>query len=133
MSYAPSSFEPYRRAAYFLEGQWPYTRTVVIRFSDESQAKRWYESDQYQTLAQHRLRAAKTLSLPLRGRGLAAQSNLGEAPEEWGTSLRVSYAGWMFGFSRKKLSGSYCALIRRNRSMLPAYAVAVSAPAVSSA
>ena len=43
-----------------LEGEWSYTRTVVIRFSDENEAKRWYESDQYQTLLQHRFRAAKT-------------------------------------------------------------------------
>jgi uncharacterized protein (DUF1330 family) len=43
-----------------LEGEWSYTRTVVIRFSDEEEAKRWYESDQYQALAQHRFRAAKT-------------------------------------------------------------------------
>jgi uncharacterized protein (DUF1330 family) len=43
-----------------LEGDWPYTRTVVIRFSDENEAKRWYESERYQTLAQHRFRAAKT-------------------------------------------------------------------------
>ena len=41
-----------------LEGQWPHTRTVVIRFSDENEAKRWYESDAYQTLVQHRFRAA---------------------------------------------------------------------------
>ena len=42
-------------------------------------------------------------------------------------------AGGMFGFSRKRLSGSYRALIRRNRSMFTPYAVAVSDPAASSA
>ena len=30
-----------------LEGQWPATRTVVIRFDDEAEAVRWYFSDQY--------------------------------------------------------------------------------------
>src|SRR5215831_13846275 len=42
-----------------LEEEWPYTRTVVLRFSDENEAKRWYGSGQYQTLAQYRFRAAK--------------------------------------------------------------------------
>jgi uncharacterized protein (DUF1330 family) len=51
-----------------LEGEWPYTRTVVIRFSDENEAKRWYESDQYQTLVQHRFRAAKTNLILAKGR-----------------------------------------------------------------
>lgn len=39
-----------------LEGEWPHTRTVVIRFADENEAKRWYESEQYQALAQYRFR-----------------------------------------------------------------------------
>jgi uncharacterized protein (DUF1330 family) len=43
-----------------LEGEWPYTRTVMIRFSDENEAKRWYQSDQYQALAQYRFRASRS-------------------------------------------------------------------------
>lgn len=42
-------------------------------------------------------------------------------------------AGAMFGFRRKKLSGSYCALIRRSLAMLLPYANVARAPAVSSA
>ena len=42
-------------------------------------------------------------------------------------------AGVIFGFSRKKLSGSYCALISLSRVMFAPYAVAVSVPVVSSA
>ena len=42
-------------------------------------------------------------------------------------------AGAIFGFNRKKLSGSYCALMRRSRAMFAPYAVAANAPAVSSA
>ena len=42
-----------------LEGEWPYTRTVLIRFPDEDEAKRWYNSDAYQALARHRLRASR--------------------------------------------------------------------------
>jgi uncharacterized protein (DUF1330 family) len=50
-----------------LEGEWPYTRTVVLRFADEDEAKRWYESDQYKALVQHRFRAAKTRLILAKG------------------------------------------------------------------
>ena len=43
-----------------LEGQWPFTRTVIIRFPDEEEAQRWYNSSEYQSIAQHRFRSAKT-------------------------------------------------------------------------
>jgi uncharacterized protein (DUF1330 family) len=43
-----------------VEGEWPYTRTVVIRFPSADEARRWYESPEYQAIAQHRFRAAKT-------------------------------------------------------------------------
>ena len=26
-----------------IEGQWPYTRAVILRFPDEAEARRWYE------------------------------------------------------------------------------------------
>ena len=41
-----------------IEGTWPFTRTVLIRFPDENEAKRWYESPEYQKLAQHRFKAS---------------------------------------------------------------------------
>jgi len=41
-----------------LEGAWDYTRTVLIEFPSEAQAKAWYHSDVYQALAQHRYAAA---------------------------------------------------------------------------
>lgn len=41
-----------------LEGDWPYTRTVLIRFPNEEEARRWYESPEYQKLAEHRHRAS---------------------------------------------------------------------------
>jgi len=37
-----------------LEGSWPYTRTVLISFPSQEQAMDWYQSDEYQALAQHR-------------------------------------------------------------------------------
>ena len=50
-----------------LEGQWPFTRTVIIRFPDEEEAQRWYNSNEYQSLAQHRFRSAKTNAALVRG------------------------------------------------------------------
>ena len=41
-----------------LEGAWPYTRTVVLRFPSVEEARRWYDSPEYQALAQHRFRAS---------------------------------------------------------------------------
>ena len=37
-----------------LEGEWPYQRTVLIRFRDMEEARRWYTSPQYQSLARQR-------------------------------------------------------------------------------
>jgi uncharacterized protein (DUF1330 family) len=37
-----------------LEGDWNYTRTVLLEFPSEEQARAWHESDAYQRLAQHR-------------------------------------------------------------------------------
>jgi uncharacterized protein (DUF1330 family) len=51
-----------------LEGEWPYTRTVVLRFADENEAKRWYESDEYQALAQYRFRASRATLILAKGR-----------------------------------------------------------------
>ena len=41
-----------------LEGEWPYTRTVLIRFPNEEEARRWFESPEYQKLAEHRRKAS---------------------------------------------------------------------------
>ena len=41
-----------------LEGQWPHTRTVLIRFADKVSAGAWYKSDAYQQLACHRWEAS---------------------------------------------------------------------------
>lgn len=42
-----------------LEGEWPCDRTVLIRFSDENEARRWYDSPEYRELAKHRHRASR--------------------------------------------------------------------------
>jgi len=41
-----------------VEGVWPCTRTVLIRFPSADEARRWYTSPQYQAIAQHRFRAS---------------------------------------------------------------------------
>ena len=42
-----------------LEGEWAFKRMVMIRFTDESEAKRWYHSIEYQKLVKYRWRASK--------------------------------------------------------------------------
>ena len=37
-----------------LEGEWPYTRTVIIRFPSVEKLRLWYDSPEYQALAEHR-------------------------------------------------------------------------------
>ena len=41
-----------------VEGHWPCTRTVLIRFPSQEEARRWYQSPEYQAIAQHRFRAS---------------------------------------------------------------------------
>ena len=41
-----------------LEGEWPAARTVLIRFPDDQELRRWYESPEYQELARHRREAS---------------------------------------------------------------------------
>lgn len=41
-----------------LEGEWPYTRTVLIEFPDRAALDAWYGGDAYQNLMQHRTAAS---------------------------------------------------------------------------
>ena len=51
-----------------LEGRWSHKRIVVIRFPSEDEARRWYESEKYQKLAQHRIRSSEATVLLATGR-----------------------------------------------------------------
>ena len=51
-----------------MEGEWPYTKTVVIRFPSMEVAKRWYESPEYKEIVQHRFRAVTTDLIFVEGR-----------------------------------------------------------------
>ena len=41
-----------------LEGKWDYTRTVLIRFESKVEFEKWYNSDEYEEILTHRLKAA---------------------------------------------------------------------------
>ncbi len=45
-----------------LEGDWGYTRTVLVEFPTKDDALAWFQSDDYQALADHR-KAASTGSI----------------------------------------------------------------------
>ena len=51
-----------------LEGRWPCTRTAVIRFRNEDDPKRWYESPEYQDLVQYRHQASEANIVLVQGR-----------------------------------------------------------------
>lgn len=42
-----------------LEGQWSYSRSVLIKFPNETDLKKWYTSKEYQEILKHRLKAAE--------------------------------------------------------------------------
>ena len=52
-----------------LEGEWPFGRTVVIRFPNDEELLRWYRSAEYQELARHRREAAQANIVLVKGRG----------------------------------------------------------------
>ena len=45
-------------AATVIEGDWPFNRSVLVRFETEVAALGWYNSDAYQRLLEHRLAAS---------------------------------------------------------------------------
>jgi uncharacterized protein (DUF1330 family) len=50
-----------------LEGNWDYTKSVLIKFNSKEEFKAWYYSDDYQKILIHRLKAAKCDTLLLEG------------------------------------------------------------------
>lgn len=51
-----------------LEGEWRHSRLVLIRFADEAEARRWYDSPEYRQLVTHRHRAAEADIVLVTGR-----------------------------------------------------------------
>ena len=52
-----------------LEGEWPWTRTVLLEFPDQATLRAWYESDEYQALAKHRFGASQASIAVIQGLG----------------------------------------------------------------
>jgi len=50
-----------------LEGDWPYTRSVLLSFPSADTLNLWYRSPEYQTLVQHRLKSSTARIAVLRG------------------------------------------------------------------
>jgi uncharacterized protein (DUF1330 family) len=55
-------------AVSILEGEWPYERTVLIRFPDKKELERWYYSEAYQKIAQHRWNGSSANIVAVQGR-----------------------------------------------------------------
>ncbi len=50
-----------------LEGDWDYSRSVLIEFPDKSEFDRWYHSDDYQAILKFRLSGAVCDSILVHG------------------------------------------------------------------
>jgi uncharacterized protein (DUF1330 family) len=50
-----------------LEGNWDYTRTVLIEFKTRDDFDTWYRSDDYQEILAYRLKAAECDSILVKG------------------------------------------------------------------
>ncbi|MDZ7670548.1 MAG: DUF1330 domain-containing protein [Gammaproteobacteria bacterium] len=50
-----------------LEGEWPWTRTVLLEFPDENSLHAWYDSEEYQALAQHRFAGSQASIAMVKG------------------------------------------------------------------
>ena len=50
-----------------LEGEWQATRSVLLRFPTEKDARAWYESSEYQDLARHRFAASTANVILVKG------------------------------------------------------------------
>jgi uncharacterized protein (DUF1330 family) len=53
--------------AVVVEGQWPCTRTVLIKFPTVDEAQRWYNSPEYQAIAKHRFAASSGNAVIIEG------------------------------------------------------------------
>jgi uncharacterized protein (DUF1330 family) len=50
-----------------VEGNWDYTRVVLIRFDSKADFDAWYQSDEYQEILKYRLSAAECDSILMKG------------------------------------------------------------------
>jgi uncharacterized protein (DUF1330 family) len=50
-----------------LEGEWNYTKSVLIKFNSKEEFEHWYYSEDYQRILKHRLNAADCDTILLEG------------------------------------------------------------------
>ena len=50
-----------------LEGEWSYTKSVIIKFNSKQEFEDWYQSDDYQIILRYRLNAAKCDTILVKG------------------------------------------------------------------
>jgi uncharacterized protein (DUF1330 family) len=50
-----------------LEGNWDYTKSVLIKFNSKEDFEEWYYSEDYQKILKHRLNASKCDTILLEG------------------------------------------------------------------
>ena len=50
-----------------LEGNWNYTRTVLIKFENKDDFEKWYNSKEYKEILKYRLSAAKCDTILVEG------------------------------------------------------------------
>lgn len=51
-----------------LEGNWDYSRAVLIKFPDKSSLHKWYNSADYQDILKYRLQAAECDTIVIKGK-----------------------------------------------------------------
>lgn len=56
------------KKATVLEGEWDYSRAVLIQFESRADFEAWYESAEYQEILQYRLSAADCDALLIEGK-----------------------------------------------------------------
>ena len=50
-----------------LEGEWNYTRAVLIRFDNQNDFDAWYRSEDYKEILKHRISAAECDTILIQG------------------------------------------------------------------
>jgi len=51
-----------------LEGDWEYTKSVIIKFGNKKDFEEWYFSEDYQDILRHRLKGAKCDTVLVKGK-----------------------------------------------------------------
>jgi uncharacterized protein (DUF1330 family) len=50
-----------------LEGNWDYTKSVLVKFNNKKDFEDWYYSDEYQKILKYRLNASKCDTILVKG------------------------------------------------------------------